>query len=130
MINILLKGGSNGYSTIFLPNSVRFPVLSKAPKIQSWYIEFSIVSYGGGSIKSNSSKLSTLRDFKSSTTLDKLVLYISGILFSNISLLNTESVYNLKHTPGPVLPALPALWLALAWDIGVIYNASIPIFGL
>ena len=58
MISILLSGGSSGNSTIFLPSSVRQPVLSSAPNTQSWYIEFRMLSCGGGSIKSNSSKFS------------------------------------------------------------------------
>ena len=43
-MSILLNGGSTGNSTIFLPISVRSPVLDKAPSIQSWYIAFKIVS--------------------------------------------------------------------------------------
>ena len=43
-INILDRAGSRGNSTIWRPRGVRLPVLSKAPKIHSWYIEFKILS--------------------------------------------------------------------------------------
>ena len=38
IISIFDRLGSKGNSTIFLPSLVNWPVLSKAPKIQSWYI--------------------------------------------------------------------------------------------
>jgi len=41
-----------------------------------------------------------------------------------------QSVYILNAIPGPVLPALPLRWFAFDYAIGVIYNESIPIFGL
>ena len=44
----------------------------------------------------------------------RFVLWISGTVVGNISFLNASSVYNLKHFPGPVLPARPALCLAEA----------------
>ena len=44
IISIFERGGSNGNSTIFLPRVVRLPVLSKAPRIHNWYIEFKILS--------------------------------------------------------------------------------------
>ena len=74
MISIFDKGGSNGNSTIFLPNYVKLPVLSRAPRIHSWYILLSKLSAGGASIKSNSRRSSTLSDFRSNTTFAKLVL--------------------------------------------------------
>lgn len=43
-INILDREGSRGNSTICLPRGVRDPVLSRAPVIHSWYIEFRILS--------------------------------------------------------------------------------------
>ena len=49
------------------------------------YIEFTRLSSGGGSMKSNSNKLSTPRDFSSSTTLPKFVRMISGTVLSSIS---------------------------------------------
>ena len=49
-IIIFESGGSTGNYAIFLPNWVKLPKLSKAPKIQSWYIELSIVYCGGGSM--------------------------------------------------------------------------------
>jgi hypothetical protein len=65
-----------------------------------------------------------------STVIAKLVLCISGTLILIISFLKASSVYNLKHLPGPVLPALPALYLADAYEMGVTTRVSIPIFGL
>lgn len=65
-----------------------------------------------------------------STVIDKLVLYISGMLMLIISFLNASSVYSLKHFPGPVRPALPALYLADAYEIGVTTRVSIPSLGL
>jgi len=47
---ILAKAGSTGNSAILLPNGAKLPKLSNAPKIQSWYIAFIIVYWGGGSI--------------------------------------------------------------------------------
>lgn len=44
MITILDRAGSNGNSTIWRPRGVRLPVLSSAPKIHSWYMEFKMLS--------------------------------------------------------------------------------------
>lgn len=44
--------------------------------------------------------------------------------------MNEPSVYNLKHLPGLVLPALPALYLALALEIGETNKLSTLILGL
>ena len=70
------------------------------------------VYIGGGSIKSKFIRSFIPIAFKSKTVFAKFVLYISGIEVGSISFLNASSVYNLKHFPGPVLPALPALYLA------------------
>jgi hypothetical protein len=59
------------------------------------------------------------------TTDDRLDLRISGYEFSYNSFSNAFSVYNLKHLPGLVLPARPALYLALALLIGDTNNDSI-----
>ncbi|RHN67197.1 hypothetical protein MtrunA17_Chr3g0100141 [Medicago truncatula] len=72
--SILASGGSSGNSTIFQPSSVNLPALLRAPNIHNWYIELRILSCGGGSMKSKSSKFSTLRDFSNKTTLPRLVL--------------------------------------------------------
>ena len=74
IISILERGGSRGNSTIFRPSSVKAPVLSSAPRIHNMYIELSKLSYGGGSIKSNSRRFSTLSDLRSRTTFERLVL--------------------------------------------------------
>lgn len=71
------------------------PVLSKAPKIQSWYMELSMLSSGGGSMKWKRSKSWTPRDFNSRTTLAKLVLWISGMVVVSISFLKALWVYSL-----------------------------------
>lgn len=63
------------------------PVLSRAPRIQSWYMELSMLSSGGGSMKWKRSKSCTPRDFKSRTTLARLVLWISGMVVVSISFL-------------------------------------------
>lgn len=68
--------------------------------------------------------------FNNNTTLPRLVLWISGIGESSNSLLYDHAVYNLKHFPGAIRPALPALWLALAFEQGTTYNDSIPVEGL
>ena len=73
IISILDKDGSSGNSTIFRPNFVNWPVLSKAPSIHNWYMELSKLSSGGGSMKWNCKRFSTPRDLSRSTTLDKLV---------------------------------------------------------
>ena len=39
-------------------------------------------------------------------------------------------MYSLKHFPGATRPALPALWLALAFEIGETINDSMPVLGL
>ncbi len=44
VISILDMEGSSGNSTIFRPNGVNSPVLSKAPRTQSWYIEVRMLS--------------------------------------------------------------------------------------
>ena len=44
LINIFERAGSRGNSTMFLPNGFREPVLSRAPRIQSWYMELRILS--------------------------------------------------------------------------------------
>lgn len=44
-INILASGGSSGNSTILRPSAVSPPVLSKAPRIHSWYRDDWILSY-------------------------------------------------------------------------------------
>lgn len=45
IITILDRAGSNGNSTIWRPRRVRLPVLSSAPKIHNWYMEFKMLSY-------------------------------------------------------------------------------------
>ncbi|RNA01389.1 hypothetical protein BpHYR1_007790 [Brachionus plicatilis] len=100
-MTIFDMAGSSGNSTICLPNSVSSPVLSKAPNIQSWYIEFIMLSLGGG-------------DLSNRITLDKLVRCISGTLVLSISSRKFLSEYKRKHCPGPVRPALPARCAALA----------------
>jgi hypothetical protein len=67
---------------------------------------------------------------RSRTVLARLVRCISGIEVGSISFLNASSVYNLKHLPGPVLPARPALYLADAYDMGLTTRVSIPSLGL
>jgi hypothetical protein len=58
--------------------------------------------------------------FNCRITWEILTLCISGIALSS-SFSKLSSVYNRKHFPGDSLPALPALWLACALDIGTIY---------
>ena len=48
-------------------------------------MEFAIFSCGGGSIKAKLMRSSTLRDFNRSTTLAKLVRWISGTVVANNS---------------------------------------------
>ena len=99
--------------TIFLPSGVSPPVLSSAPSTHSWYSEVWITSCssitadstvsqreyslpplsqakhsltcGGGSIKANSSRLSTPRLLSSRQTLERLVRWISGIWLASSS---------------------------------------------
>ena len=47
-MSIFERAGSRGNSTICLPRGVSVPVLSSAPRIHSWYIEFKILSWVGG----------------------------------------------------------------------------------
>ena len=81
------------------PTFVSAPVLSNAPRIQSWYMLLLIFSCGGGSIKSNSSRFSTPRLFSNRTTLPRFVRWISGIWLTRSSRLNAVSVYSRWHTP-------------------------------
>lgn len=74
------------------------PVLSRAPKIHSWYMEFSMLSSGGGSMKWKSRRSCTPSDLSSSTTLARLVRWISGIVVVSISFLKALWVYNLNWT--------------------------------
>mmetsp|Transcript_24293 Transcript_24293/g.76458 ORF Transcript_24293/g.76458 Transcript_24293/m.76458 type:complete len:208 (-) Transcript_24293:971-1594(-) len=84
-MSILARAGSRGNSTILFPMGVSAPVLSSAPRIQSWYMLLRMLSCGGGSMKSNSSRFSMPRDLSSSTTLPRLVRWISGTVFCSIS---------------------------------------------
>lgn len=65
-----------------------------------------------------------------STIFDRLARCISGMDVGSISVLNAISVYSLKHTPGPVRPARPALCLALACEIGTTTRESMPVLAL
>lgn len=68
----------------------------------SWCMLLRMLSLGGGSMKSNSSRLSTLRLFSRSTTLDRLVRWISGTLLTNISCLKADSeARQTQHTQQP-----------------------------
>mmetsp|Transcript_18673 Transcript_18673/g.46477 ORF Transcript_18673/g.46477 Transcript_18673/m.46477 type:complete len:205 (-) Transcript_18673:1709-2323(-) len=90
--SICASGGSTGNSTILAPILVSPPVLSRAPRIHNWYMLFRMLSCGGGSMKSKSSRLSTLSDLSSSTTLPRLVRWISGTVMLSISCLKAISV--------------------------------------
>ena len=68
--------------------------------------------------------------FKYNTTELKLLLQISGQVFSYKSFLNDLSVNSRKHLPGLVLPALPARCLALALLIGLTRRLSMRRRGL
>lgn len=65
-----------------------------------------------------------------STTELRFDLKISGYVFSLSSFSNALSGYNLKHFPGLVLPALPALYLALALLMGETKSDSTLSLGL
>ena len=47
-MSIFESGGSSGNSVIFIPRGVNAPVLSSAPSTQSWYMEVTMFSWGGG----------------------------------------------------------------------------------
>lgn len=83
---------------------------------------------GGGSIKWNSKRSSTFNDFNVNTTFAKLVRWISGTVPTNISLRYCVSVYKRNAEPGPVRPARPDRWLALAWLIGYTLSESKKVF--
>mmetsp|Transcript_96090 Transcript_96090/g.255296 ORF Transcript_96090/g.255296 Transcript_96090/m.255296 type:complete len:203 (+) Transcript_96090:504-1112(+) len=129
-MSILESGGSSGNCDIFRPVGVMSPRLSRAPSIQSWNMEFRMVSCGGGSMKPNSRRFLTPMDFSRSTTLERFVLWISGIVIASISVKYAFSVYKRQHAPGPVRPALPRRWLAFACEMGLTRKLSIPILGL
>mmetsp|Transcript_13649 Transcript_13649/g.58300 ORF Transcript_13649/g.58300 Transcript_13649/m.58300 type:complete len:267 (+) Transcript_13649:1323-2123(+) len=128
--SICAKGGSTGNSTIFAPKEVSSPAFPKAPSTQSWYIEFRMFSRGGGSMKSKSSKFSTLSDLRRSTTLPKFVRWISGTVFASSSFWKLHAVYRRKHFPGAVRPARPARCSADACEVGVTMSDSMPVRGL
>src|SRR3990167_3965184 len=81
VMRIFERDGSRGNSDIFRPRSVNLPLLSRAPRIHSWYMAFKIVSSGGGSMKLKFVRSSIFRLFSNNTTLARLVLWISGMLF-------------------------------------------------
>jgi hypothetical protein len=112
VISILDIGGSKGNSAIFKPRRVSKPSSSKHPKKYNYSKAYINVYTAGGSIKSKFNKSFIPIAFNNNTVFAKFVLYISGTLVGNISFLNASSVYSLKHLPGPVLPALPALYRA------------------
>ena len=95
---------------------VEFFVSKKKPSI--FLKIFIFLTWGGGSMKWNCNKSCTPKDLRRSTVFAKLVLWISGTVVTNNSSLYCLSVYNLKACPGPVRPALPDRWFALAWLIG------------
>ncbi len=68
---------------------------------------------------------STLNYFNLNTTLSKLVLVISGDLKSYF-FMKSSSEYILKHIPGQVLPALPALYFAC--DFVILFSTMKLIF--
>ena len=100
-----------------------------SPKENSHYKKWKRTC-GGGSMKWNSRRSSTLSDFNVKTTFAKLVRWISGTVATSISFRYCVSVYNRNADPGPVRPARPDRWFALAWLIGYTCKASIPILGL
>jgi len=51
MVSILEREGSRGNSTILRPSWVSSPGLSRAPRVQSWYMEVTLLSCGGGFMK-------------------------------------------------------------------------------
>ena len=60
-------------------------------------IVFLALTWGGGSMKWNSSRFCTPRDFSKSTTFARLVLWISGTVVIRSSFLYECSVYSRKH---------------------------------
>lgn len=62
--------------------------------------------------------------FRYRTTAQRLLLWISGKVFSLRSLVKDLRVNKRKHLPGWVRPALPALCLALALLIGLTSRLS------
>lgn len=89
-MSIFAMDGSIGNSDILRPVGVRSPTLSRAPRTQSWYMEFKILdcrrisqsrrfeeqsrrTWGGGSMKSNSKRFLTPSDFSSSTVFARFV---------------------------------------------------------
>ena len=126
----MLNYGSRGNSAIIDPIFVNSPSSSNAYKSLNNCNARIRVSGAGGSIKSKCTK-SLIPSFnKVKTTLARFERKISGYVSSINSSLNDFSVYNRKHFPGRVLPALPALYLALAFEIGDTNKLSTLIRGL
>mmetsp|Transcript_18055 Transcript_18055/g.61359 ORF Transcript_18055/g.61359 Transcript_18055/m.61359 type:complete len:205 (+) Transcript_18055:542-1156(+) len=91
-MSILARGGSRGNSTMSRPRGVSAPVLSSAPRTQSWYMELRMFSCGGGSRKSKASRSSTPRLLSRSTTFPRFVRWISGTWSCSSSSRNWRSV--------------------------------------
>lgn len=77
--------GSNGNSAILLPNLVNSPLSFNAPSAYNYSNARNNNSCGGGSIKSKLTKSLIPKLFNINTTFPKLVLCISGIVFSSNS---------------------------------------------
>ena len=68
--------------------------------------------------------------FSCSTTLARLVRWISGTDMGSISDLYACSVYSRKHLPGPVRPARPLRCFADACEMGTTTRESMPTLAL
>lgn len=84
--------GSKGNSAILLPSFVSSPVCVKAPRAYKSSRARIKVSPGGGSINSNPIKSLIPSDLRTRTTIPRLVLWISGTVFSSNSLAKAHFV--------------------------------------
>ncbi|KAI5293328.1 hypothetical protein KEM52_005645 [Ascosphaera acerosa] len=130
VISSFASGGSIGNALIRRPSPVSSPRLSTAPSAHRSNSDVVIVSCGGGSMKSKSSRSLTPSDFSSSTVFARFVRWISGIVWMYSSFLNAASVYRWNALPGPVRPARPARCELFACEIGVTCSVSMPMRGL
>mmetsp|Transcript_15676 Transcript_15676/g.59484 ORF Transcript_15676/g.59484 Transcript_15676/m.59484 type:complete len:308 (-) Transcript_15676:713-1636(-) len=128
--SILLSSGSVGNSAIRRPSRVSSPRWFSAPSAYSWFSARLSACVGGGSMKSNSIRLWIPRLLSISTTLARLVRWISGTLSSGSSFSKLHGVKSRKHVPGPVRPALPDRCCAAALDTGTTCSDSTPVRGL
>mmetsp|Transcript_10773 Transcript_10773/g.44578 ORF Transcript_10773/g.44578 Transcript_10773/m.44578 type:complete len:205 (-) Transcript_10773:1826-2440(-) len=129
-MSVFDMGGSSGNSAILRPRRVSSPSSSSAPRLYSVSSAVMSVAGGGGSMKSKPIRSLMPSDLSMSTTLPRLVRWISGTGLLSSSCWYDHAVYRRKAFPGAVRPARPARCIAAALDTGVTTRLAMPLRGL